>query len=136
MADFLAGEQMILNHYGHLAPDYQLAAALAIGSKGVVVGETVGAGFRQNRGKPATPRETRGTLKINDLRPFPRRPVRSSFAGVGGEAVGRAGSWRSYAYIEPVRRLRPPVARSSPGTKKAGPDEKAGRGSTRRATGQ
>jgi hypothetical protein len=46
---------MILNHYGHLAPDYQLAAALAIGSKGaVVVGEMVGAGFNQNRGKRAT----------------------------------------------------------------------------------
>ena len=46
---------MILSHYGHLAPDYQLAAALAIGSKGVVVGETVGAGFHQNRRIPAIP---------------------------------------------------------------------------------
>jgi hypothetical protein len=33
-ADFLgAGEQMILNHYGHLAPDYQQEAARAIGRK-------------------------------------------------------------------------------------------------------
>jgi integrase len=56
VADFLGtSDQMILSHYGHLAPDYQLAAALAIGSKGVVVGETVGAGFQQNRGNPAIP---------------------------------------------------------------------------------
>ena len=59
VADFLGtGEQMILSHYGHLAPDYQLVAALAIASKGVVVGETVGAGVKPNRRKLATPRET------------------------------------------------------------------------------
>ena len=39
VADFLGtGEQMILSHYGHLAPDYQLAAALAIGSKNGRIG--------------------------------------------------------------------------------------------------
>ncbi|HEY8066137.1 MAG TPA: tyrosine-type recombinase/integrase [Methylosinus sp.] len=32
IADFIGtGEQMIINHYGHLAPDYQDEAALAIG---------------------------------------------------------------------------------------------------------
>jgi integrase len=34
IADFLgAGEQMILDHYGHLAPGYQQEAARAIGRK-------------------------------------------------------------------------------------------------------
>ena len=56
VADFLGtGEQMIFNHYGHLAPDYQLAAALAIGSKGVVGGGNGGAGFNQNCRKRVTP---------------------------------------------------------------------------------
>ena len=44
VADFLGtGEQMILSHYGHLAPDYQLAAALAIGSKERIGGGSGGA---------------------------------------------------------------------------------------------
>jgi integrase len=43
VADFIGtGEQMILSHYGHLAPDYQDEAAHAIGTKGVAVGESVG----------------------------------------------------------------------------------------------
>ncbi|BGE84726.1 tyrosine-type recombinase/integrase [Methylosinus trichosporium] len=34
VADFLGtSEQMIINHYGHLAPDYQDEAALAIGRR-------------------------------------------------------------------------------------------------------
>jgi integrase len=34
VADFIGtGEQMILSHYGHLAPDYQDEAARAIGRK-------------------------------------------------------------------------------------------------------
>ena len=34
IADFLGtGEQMILDHYGHLAPNYQQEAARAIGRK-------------------------------------------------------------------------------------------------------
>jgi integrase len=38
VADFIGtGEQMILSHYGHLAPDYQDEAARAIGRKGVAV---------------------------------------------------------------------------------------------------
>jgi integrase len=41
VADFIGtGEQMILSHYGHLAPDYQDEAAQAIGRK--AVGKTVG----------------------------------------------------------------------------------------------
>ena len=58
VADFLGtGEQMILSHYGHLAPDYQLPAALAIGSIRVVVGETVGKGFLRGQ------RENLGVLR-------------------------------------------------------------------------
>jgi integrase len=42
-AEFIGtSEQMILNHYGHLAPDYQAEAAQAIGRKAVAVGKTVG----------------------------------------------------------------------------------------------
>jgi integrase len=42
IADFLGTtEPMILKHYGHLAPDYQLEAALAIGRKRVSVRESV-----------------------------------------------------------------------------------------------
>ena len=43
MADFLdflgTSEPKVVNHYGHLAPDYQAAAAMAIGrrSRGMAV---------------------------------------------------------------------------------------------------
>ncbi|HEY8007719.1 MAG TPA: site-specific integrase [Methylocella sp.] len=44
IADFLGtSEQMIIDHYGHLAPDYQEEAALAIGKKNRFIGGNVGA---------------------------------------------------------------------------------------------
>ena len=44
IADFLGtSEEMIVKHYGHLAPDYQDAAAAAIGRQGSVSGGNAGA---------------------------------------------------------------------------------------------
>jgi integrase len=44
IAEFLGtSEAMILKHYGHLAPDYQEEAALAIGQKHRIIGGNIGA---------------------------------------------------------------------------------------------
>jgi hypothetical protein len=44
IAEFLGtSEAMILKHYGHLAPDYQEEAALAIGQKRRIIGGNIGA---------------------------------------------------------------------------------------------